>query len=76
MPTAPAPYRRIANELTEKIRSGEYPPGAKLPSTRELADMYGVSTVTASRAVSILHDRDLVIGHPGRGVYVSENSES
>ncbi|MBT8226183.1 MAG: winged helix-turn-helix transcriptional regulator [Dactylosporangium sp.] len=75
MSTAPAPYRHIANDFTDKIKSGELPPGAKLPSTREIADIYGVSMVTVSRAVSLLHDRDLVIGHPGRGVFVAGEPE-
>ncbi|MFV2083977.1 GntR family transcriptional regulator [Micromonospora sp. LOL_021] len=72
MPSAPADYRRIADELTAKINSGELPPGTKLPSTAQLADQYDVSPATVYRAVSLLHDRDLVVGHSGRGVYVAE----
>ncbi|WFE22716.1 winged helix-turn-helix domain-containing protein [Solwaraspora sp. WMMD937] len=72
MPSAPADYRRIADELTAKIKSGELPPGTKLPSTAQLADLYDVSPATVYRAVSLLHDRDLVVGHSGRGVYVAE----
>ncbi|WP_123606562.1 winged helix-turn-helix domain-containing protein [Micromonospora sp. Llam0] len=72
MPSAPANYRRIADELTAKIKSGELPPGAKLPSTAQLADQYDVSPATVYRAVSLLHDRALVVGHSGRGVYVAE----
>ena len=68
MPSAPADYRRIADELTAKIKSGELPPGTKLPSTAQ----YDVSPATVYRAVSLLHDRDLVVGHSGRGVYVAE----
>jgi len=72
MPSAPADYRRIADELAAKIKSGELPPGTKLPSTAQLADQYDVSPATVYRAVSLLHDRDLVVGHSGRGVYVAE----
>ncbi|MEV4659801.1 HTH domain-containing protein [Micromonospora sp. NPDC049301] len=36
-----------------------------------LADQFSVSVATAYRAVSLLHDRDLVVGQPGRGVYVA-----
>lgn len=70
MPTAPAEYRRIADEITAKIKSGELPNGTKLPSTSELADQFEVSVATAYRAVSILHERNLVRGQQGRGVYV------
>ena len=76
MSTDEAPFRRIANELTAKIRSGELAPGAKLPSIRELAAAYDVSTGTASRAMVLLHDRELVIGQPGRGVYVAGASKT
>lgn len=72
MSTAPAGYKRIANDYTEKIRSGELPPGTKLPSTRQIAEMYGVGIGVAYRALSLLHDRDLIIGQPGRGTYVAE----
>jgi len=74
MPMAEAPFRRIANDFTEKIKSGELAPGAKLPSIREIAEMYGVSTGTVDRALSLLHDRELILGQPGRGVYVAEKS--
>lgn len=72
MPTAEAPYRRIANEIAAKIKSGELRPGDKLPSTRELAESYAVHMNTASRALSLLHDRELITGQPGRGTYVAE----
>ncbi|MFG3699905.1 GntR family transcriptional regulator [Micromonospora sp. NPDC047620] len=62
----------IANDFAAKIKSGELKPGAKLPSTRQIADQYGVSMNTAYRAMSLLHDRELIIGQPGRGTYVAE----
>jgi GntR family transcriptional regulator len=65
-----AEYRRIANEITERIRSVELPSGTKLGSTRELADQYDVSTSTIYRAVALLRDRGLVFGQSGKGVYV------
>ncbi|PZG09262.1 GntR family transcriptional regulator [Micromonospora craterilacus] len=75
MPTAEAPYRRIANDIAAKIKSGELKPGDKLPSTRELAEAYQVHMNTAYRAMSLLHDRELITGQPGRGTYVAERSE-
>ncbi|MEU4639320.1 winged helix-turn-helix domain-containing protein [Micromonospora sp. NPDC047465] len=72
MPTAPAPYKVIANDFAAKIKSGELKPGDKLPSTRQIADQYGVAMNTAYRAMSLLHDRELIIGQPGRGTYVAE----
>ncbi|MEH1164214.1 winged helix-turn-helix domain-containing protein [Micromonospora sp. CPCC 205539] len=72
MPTEKVDYRRIANEITEKIKSGNLAPGEKLPSTRELAEEYGVHISTINRVMTILKDRELVEGHPGKGVYVAE----
>lgn len=76
MPTAQPPFRRIAADIAEKIKSGELPPGAKLPSTHEIADAYDVSMGTAYRALSLLHERDLIIGQPGRGTYVADHSKT
>jgi DNA-binding GntR family transcriptional regulator len=72
MPTERVDYRRIANEISEKIKSGELTPGSKLPSTRELAEQYGVHISTINRVMTLLKDRELVEGQPGKGVYVAE----
>lgn len=72
MPTAPAPFKEIANTFAAKIKSGELKPGDKLPSTRQIAEMYGVSMNTVYRAMSLLHDRELITGQPGRGTYVAD----
>lgn len=63
-------YREIADDLAERIRRGEYPPGAALPKYRELADLYSVSQATAARAYGLLRDRGVVVGEPGRGMFV------
>ncbi|TDB72035.1 GntR family transcriptional regulator [Micromonospora sp. KC721] len=72
MPTAQPSFRRIVDDIAGKIKNGELKPGDKLPSTSQLADMYGVSNNTAYRALVILHDRELIIGQQGRGTYVAE----
>ena len=64
-------YREIADDLAARIRSGEYPPGEKLPSYAQLADIYSVSVSTAQRAVTLLHDRGLIVGEKGVGLYVA-----
>ncbi|WP_243710381.1 winged helix-turn-helix domain-containing protein [Micromonospora sp. KC213] len=67
-----APVPTDGNDLATKIRSGDLKPGDKLPSTRELAESHEVHMNTASRALSLLHDRELITGQPGRGTYVAE----
>ena len=57
-------------DLTERIKKGEYPPGTKLPSARELGDLYDVSPSTVQRILALLQERGMVVGQQGRGVYV------
>ncbi|MFI6244314.1 GntR family transcriptional regulator [Micromonospora sp. NPDC050795] len=76
MPTERVDYRRIANEIADKIKSGELAPGEKLPSTRELAEQHHVHISTINRVMTILKDRELVEGFPGKGVYVAEAGPS
>ena len=70
MPAIPLSYSDIAADITARIKAGEYEPGAKLPSYTQLADLYTVSFSTAARAVALLRDRGVVVGAPGRGVFV------
>jgi len=45
--------RQIADDLSARIRSGEYKPGEKLPSLREMAELYSVSVSTIQRALEL-----------------------
>jgi GntR family transcriptional regulator len=68
----PMSSRAIADDLSDRIRTREYPPGAQLPSLRELADLYSVSVSTIQRALELAKDRGLVVSAPGRGLFVAE----
>lgn len=70
MPPRRLTYREIADDLTARIKSGEHPPGALLPSRSELMKLYTVSRSTADRAMLLLIDRGVAYGEPGRGTYV------
>lgn len=65
-------YRQIADDLADRIARGEYPPGSPLPSYTKLAELYDVSPATAARAYALLSDRRVVVGEPGRGMFVPE----
>ncbi|KAB1946616.1 GntR family transcriptional regulator [Micromonospora sp. ALFpr18c] len=73
MPTRPPHYRRVADDIEQKIRSGEYSPGQQLPSVSEIGELYNVARSTAYRAVKELHDRNLVYGQQGQGVFVADS---
>jgi GntR family transcriptional regulator len=66
----PLSYREIADDLTGRIRAGEYPPGSRLPTLRELADLYSISVSTVQRALSLVEDRGLIVSPQGRGIFV------
>lgn len=61
---------RIARELREQIADGTLRPGDQLPSARQLAATYQVSSKTAQDAVRVLREEQIVEGRKGRGVYV------
>ena len=65
-------YGQIADDLAARIASGEYPVESKLPSYPQIAALYDVSYATAHRAITLLRDRGLVYGEPGRGVFVRD----
>lgn len=66
------PSEQIADVLRAAIQAGDLPPGGKLPSERQLAAKYAVSTTTVARAVDRLRDEGLVVTRPGAGRYVRE----
>lgn len=53
-----------------RIASGEWKPGAKLPSTSALAKEYGVSESMVNQAMAVLADTGEVRTVPGDARYV------
>lgn len=60
---------QVAADLEARIRTGEFPPGSRLPSRRELA-ADGVGVYAARRALELLAARGLVVARPGDGARV------
>jgi GntR family transcriptional regulator len=65
-------YRQIAEDLREKIESGELGHGAQLPTELELREQYDASRNTVRDAVKWLITRRLVETRPGQGTFVIE----
>jgi DNA-binding GntR family transcriptional regulator len=76
MPIRHLTWRQIAADLAARIDSGEYPPGEQLPSYRRLAELYSVHVSTISRALGLLHDRGLIEGVAGVGIFVIDQQEN
>jgi DNA-binding LacI/PurR family transcriptional regulator/DNA-binding transcriptional regulator YhcF (GntR family) len=64
-------YARVRDALADAIRNGEYGSGQKLPGERALAVQYGISYMTARRAVGELVERGLLDRRPWEGVFVT-----
>jgi GntR family transcriptional regulator len=63
-------YLHIVGTISERIASGVYGPGAKLPSEAQLCVEFGVSAMTVRRALLILADKGIVMAEQGRGTFV------
>jgi len=70
-PEAATPvYIQVANELRQQIRSGQLPPGRRVPSESDLEQIYGVARSTARKAIALLRDEGLVETVRGKGSFV------
>lgn len=68
-------YSQLVDRFRRKIVTGEYPPGAKLGSVRELALTAAVNPNTMQRALSELERTGLVYAIRTAGRYVTEDPE-
>ncbi|RME67622.1 MAG: GntR family transcriptional regulator, partial [Alphaproteobacteria bacterium] len=64
-------YHQIYVLMREKIISGVYHDGSLIPSEHELEKMFGVSRITAKRALDELASEGLVTRRRGRGTTVT-----
>lgn len=67
-------YEQVADDLRRRIAVGEFPPGSKLPSRRELGTEYEASDTVIDKAMFLLRLDGLTETLPGVGVYVSESA--
>lgn len=66
-------YSQIIERITLDIISGLYPPGAKLPSVRELAQEAGVNPNTMQKSLSELERTGLLFSQRTSGRFVTED---
>ena len=74
--TAPSKISQISSQLRHIIKKNNYTEGAKLSSTRQLAQEFNVSPKTIKCALDILEEEGLIRCEHGRGVFVEAQSES
>lgn len=64
-------YRQLADNIRALIMRGTLQNGERLPATRELAGQLGLNRATVSAAYNTLEQAGILIGHVGRGSFVS-----
>jgi len=71
-----APYQQIERAIREKIQSGEWPPGYRLPTEEELSALFGVSRTPLIRVFKNLAGSKIVTRRRRHGTFVSERSDN
>ena len=64
--------KQVAEGVARAIRLGKYSVGDVLPSTRNLAELLGVSRIVTRGAVRMLTEQGYVVPRPGIGCVVAE----
>jgi len=62
----------IRRQIEKAIRTGDFGPGERLPSERELVETFGVSRVSVREAIRSLEALGFVKVYQGRGVFVAD----
>ena len=65
-------YYQLENLLREKILSGAFAPGDRIPTESDLIRRYGVSRITVRQALTALAGEGLIERRQGRGTFVTD----
>ena len=66
-------WLQLAEVLTRRIVSGEYPAGIRIPSVRDLAAEAGVNPNTMQRALVYMEEKGLVSAQRNTGRFVTQD---
>jgi DNA-binding transcriptional regulator YhcF (GntR family) len=66
----------IVSYVVDRLASGLYPPGCRLPTSRELAADLGVHRNTVAKAYRSLAELGLIATTPGRGTFAAARVEA
>lgn len=69
-------YENIYNDLKTSIQNGTYKLNDKLPSEKELAQQYDVSTITAKKSLDLLKEEGYIERKPRKGSTVISLKEA
>ena len=67
-------YIQIADNISERILSGSFKPGERIPSVREWGATIGVNPNTVARSFETLTDNGVIYNQRGIGFFVSDDA--
>ena len=67
-------YHQIKEMIVEKIQKKEYKSGDRLPSERDIGELYSVSRMTARKALLEIINEGYAYSEPGKGTFVKERT--
>jgi DNA-binding GntR family transcriptional regulator len=68
-------WPQIAAVIIERIKTGTYPPGSKIPSVVQIAAEFEVANSTAQRAMEAVRAEGLTRSESGMGTFVLRPGE-
>jgi len=66
-------YAQVKEFISRKIQDGSWPAGHRLPSEHELVAQFGISRMTANRALRELVEQGRIVRMAGVGSFVAED---
>lgn len=65
-------HQRIRDDIEDRIRSGQWPPGRRVPFETELMTQYGCARMTVGKAMSALVEAGLIVRRKRAGSFVAQ----
>ncbi len=63
-------FQPVVDDILDQINDGRLNPNDPLPSARKMAQLYGVASMTAQRALRELQNRRITYSVAGKGTFV------
>ena len=71
-PRSQPAFQQIKDHIVARIRAGDWKEGDLVPTELELARLFGVSRMTANRAMRELASEQVVVRVQGAGTFVAQ----
>lgn len=65
-------YVQLRELILQRIENGEYLPGEKLPSEREMATLYKINRMTVKKAINTIVEDGILYKNQNKGTFVSK----